>query len=267
MGRIRMNWRQDLSAPRLSAQDMAAAQLKVAGLTGRAGTDPLVDEARQAAIARAQSAEAKATYNLQKEIETDRQKTAFYNGLQELETNLRARGMPIGTQGHAEAFAAYAHEFPLARSASDVVQTLKLHALVNDDQAALAQRLRDMSPPPEKIAQRYATVKGNVSQYEQALTGDIERQKQSNIQAKAANVPYNPVLDDASRKINAALQGSKIEAAQLETMFPQLAPQQQDTTQAVAPQAAPAATPVPNATPTPTPVHLGRYNPQTGEFE
>src|SRR4029077_10337905 len=149
-------------------------------------------------IDRASAAEAKARYDLTKQIETDRQRTAFYNGLQELEQNLSQRGFGIGTREHAEAFAAYAHEFPLARSSTDVNQTLKLHAIVNDEQAALKQRILELSPPPEKISERYSRVKGNLSDAEQALAFDVERQKQSNITAKKANEPYNPILDKDS---------------------------------------------------------------------
>lgn len=103
---------------------------------------PLEQQARQAQIDRASAAEAKARYDLGKQIETDRQKTAFYNGLQELESNLNQQGYGIGTKQHSEAFAAYAHAFPLARSSADVDKTLQLHAKVNDDQAALSQRLQ-----------------------------------------------------------------------------------------------------------------------------
>ncbi len=103
---------------------------------------PLENEARQAQIDRANASEAKARYDLNKQIETDRQTSAFYNGLQELESSLNQRGYDIGSREHAEAFAAYAHEFPLARSASDVQQTLKIHSLIHDDQAALTNRMQ-----------------------------------------------------------------------------------------------------------------------------
>jgi len=119
--------------PNLSQQNAANARL---------AQFPLEDQARQAQIDRANASEAKARYDLGKQIETDRQKTAFYNGLQELESGLNSQGYGIGTKQHAEAFAAYAHAFPLARSSADVDKTLQLHAKVNDDQAALSQRLQ-----------------------------------------------------------------------------------------------------------------------------
>ncbi len=145
--------------------DMTRQNAVNAGIGLRIQASQLQDQAREAQIARSQSSDAKAQYQLQKEIETDRQKAAFYNGLQELESNLNAQGHKIGSQGHAEAFAAYAHEFPLARSASDVQQTLKLHSQIADDQAALKQRMNAMNPPPEKIAQRYAKVQGDISTF------------------------------------------------------------------------------------------------------
>ncbi len=98
--------------------------------------------AAEAQPAPSQSLEAEARYRLNKEIETDRQRTAFYNGLQELESELNKRGYPIGTKEHAEAYAAYASVFPLARSLPDVDQVLKLHAAVHDDQAALERRIK-----------------------------------------------------------------------------------------------------------------------------
>jgi hypothetical protein len=146
-------------------QAMQMAEQQRRTMSGSRMIDPLVDQARQAQIDRANASEAKAQYELSKQIETDRQRTAFYNGLNELETHLNNNGAPIGTRQHAEAFSAYAHEFPLARSSTDVQNALKIHALVNDDQAALKQRMLELSPPPEKIAQRYAKVQGDIATF------------------------------------------------------------------------------------------------------
>jgi hypothetical protein len=173
--------------------------------------DPLVDQARQAQIDRANASEAKAQYELSKQIETDRQRTAFYNGLNELETHLNNNGAPIGTRQHAEAFSAYAHEFPLARSSADVQNALKIHALVNDDQAALKQRMLQLSPPPEKIAQRYAKVQGDVSAFQAAS----KVEEAANIAAGKANVPFSKSSD---------LAGATREAELLERAYPQLVP-------------------------------------------
>jgi len=186
-------------------------------INARLGQFPLEQEARQAQIDRATAAEAKARYDLTKQIETDRQRTAFYNGLQELEQNLNRSGFGIGTREHAEAFAAYAHEFPLARSSADVNQTLKLHAIVNDDQAALKQRMLELSPPPEKIAQRYARVQGDIQQF----TDDAKQVEADNIKKGLADQPYPKAP---------LLHAAQTEAQILEQQYPQLA-SQQDTAQ------------------------------------
>lgn len=141
MPTARYNWRTNLSQPRFTPDQLEAQRLRNAASQNKLQLFPLEQEAKAAQLARTQGEEAKARYQLQKEIETDRQKAAFYNGLQELESNLNAQGFGIGTKQHAEAFAAYAHAFPLARSSADVNKTLELHAKVNDDQAALSQRI------------------------------------------------------------------------------------------------------------------------------
>ena len=164
MPRRRFTERYGLPAPAVQAPVLPDLSRQNA-VNARLGQFPLEQEARQAQIDRATASEAKARYDLTKQIETDRQRTAFYNGLQELEQNLTRSGYGIGTREHAEAFASYAHEFPLARSSTDVNQTLKLHAIVNDDQAALKQRMLQLSPPPEKIAQRYAKVQGDIATF------------------------------------------------------------------------------------------------------
>ncbi len=234
-------------------------------INARVGQIPLQNEVREAQLARAQAAESNARYNLTKKIETDRQRTAFYNGLEELETNLNKQGMGIGTRGHAEAFAAYAHEFPLARSSADVQQALKLHSLVADDQAALKARMLEMMPPPEKIAQRYARVQGDIKGFQ-----DLSKvEEAANVSKKLADVPFSKAPD---------LHAAQREAELLERSYPQLRPQQTtETNQAVvtptvspatqAPVFTPSPSPEATATQTQTPTHLGRYNPDTGEFE
>jgi hypothetical protein len=240
-------------------------------VNARLGQFPLEQEARQAQIDRASASEAKARYDLTKQIETDRQRTAFYNGLQELEQNLSQRGFGIGTPQHAEAFAAYAHEFPLARSSADVNQTLKLHATVNDEQAALKQRMLELSPPPEKIAQRYARVQGDIQQF----TDESAQREAANIAAGKANVQYTN-----APKLHAA----QTEAQLLERQYPQLSPNgtsETDTTQA--PSTAPVPTMdtqviTPDATdtstpsaavvaPSVTPVPVQAATPQAGDIQ
>jgi hypothetical protein len=270
MGR-RTNWRQDLSQPRpvqltdLSSQNLANARL---------AQFPLEQQAREASISRAAAAEAHARYQLGKEIETDRQRTAFYNGLQELEKNLNAQGLPIGTKGHAEAYAAYAHEFPLARSSSDVDQTLKLHAVVNDDQAALAQRMQQkidageavglqpegasfikggdvdvrFSKPgtaiPGNVAQRHARVQGQI----QGFTDESAQQQAANIAAGKANVPYTNAN---------LLHAAQVESALLEQRFPGLVQPQAAASPDQRDQPAPdqsVSAPMPTDTPSAMPV-------------
>jgi len=271
-GRFSSRYRLPVAAPAAPALPDLSRQNAI---NARLGQFPLENEARQAQLDAAQAREAKARYDLSKQIETDRQRTAFYNGLNELETSLTQRGFGIGSREHAEAFASYAHEFPLARSSADVQNTLKVHALVADDQAALKQRMNELLPPPEKIAQRYARVAGTVDQYEAELKGDIARQAKAN--AGTPNVPYNPAFDPAAATIWGNLQGAKQEKNQIEQAYPQM---NQQPTNVEVPSPAPAvqqnSTPAlpttaiaPNDTvvPTPTPTHLGRYNPQTGEFD
>ncbi len=266
--------------PQKSAPIVLPDMSRQNAINARLGQFPLENEARQAQMDAAQAREAKARYDLSKQIETDRQRTAFYNGLNELEQNLSKRGYGIGSREHAEAFASYAHEFPLARSSADVQNTLKVHALVADDQAALKQRMNQLLPPPEKIAQRYARVKGTVDQYEAELKGDITRQATANKGTR--DVPYNPAFDTAAATIAGNLSGAKSELNQLTQAYPNLvqptnAEQPQPvvpTAQPVVPNPAPtAALPSPTIAPndtvttTPTPTHLGTYNPATGEFD
>lgn len=234
-GRKRFTERYNLPAARPAAPTLPDLSRQNA-VNARIGQFPLENEARQAQMDAAQAREAKARYDLSKQIETDRQRTAFYNGLQELETNLSKQGMGIGTRGHAEAFAAYAHEFPLARSSADVQHALKLHSLVNDDQAALKARMVGILPPPEKIAQRYARVQGTLNQYQTALQADIKRQEKANIDAKLPNVPYNPNLDNESRIINSNIAGAQTESGFLERSYPQLQPTDQVQTAPANPQ-------------------------------
>ncbi len=149
-GRKRFTERYNLPTARAAAPalqpfpkypDYQGQQLRDALATERLNQIPLQNAAREAQIAHARASEAEVRVRIRKQINTDNQKAAFYDGLQELESNLDARGMPIGSKGHSEAFAAYAHEFPLARSTKSVQDYLKLHSAVNDDQAALTQRM------------------------------------------------------------------------------------------------------------------------------
>jgi len=206
---------------------------------------------------------------LNKQIETDRQKTAFYNGLAELESNLNKMDAPIGTQKHAEAFATYAHEFPLARASADVDRTLQLHAKVADDQAAFTNRLRELSPPPEQVSQRYSKLQGSIIAHQEGS----KKEEVANRKAGKAGVLYTKAPE---------LHSNQIEAASLERLFPQLvAPSAQPSVQPqqpaaptegqlVAPAATPATTPATTtvaAATTPAPVKQFKYNPQTGTLE
>lgn len=303
MPRARYNWRDNLSQPRYTPDQIQAQQLRNQAAQIRIDQAPLQQEAREAQLARAQGAEAQARYKLQKEIETDRQKAAFYNGLQELESTLEQRGWRIGTKEHAEAFASYAHAFPLARSSADVNKTLEIHAKVNDDQAALSQRIQTaLGAVPEGYTPKGLTVTGTGQPSVQFSTGEVpEKVKlrygflQSNItghlseaqkQAGKATLPDQPY--EHAGQLNANVD----EANFLREQYPDLPPVKglimSDTGMGIpkagkqpsADIAAPTATPTvaPTATPTPaesqdvaaptaTPKHLGRYNPQTGEFE
>ncbi len=288
---------------------------------------PLENEARQAQIDRANASEAKARYDLNKQIETDRQSAAFYNGLQELEQNLNQHGYGIGTKEHAEAFAAYAHEFPLARSSSDVQQTLKLHALVHDDQATLTNRMQQSIAAGQALGlqpQGASFVKGgNVDvRFTQPTATDTEGSDPEAELYKSRGLtkaqflnPLNAkqgVVNDkgdfttnfAPGQLANAIQfqaGSKSndEQAPVTHVMPlaefnnyrqglgqqpvpafqysgpsptpndQVAPT--PTVAPVQPSPTPDQTPIYTPSPSPeatqTPVHLGRYNPATGEFE
>ncbi len=180
-------------------------------------------------------------------------------------------------------------------------QNTFLDRLKSREDAKAATRIS--GPPPEKIAQRYARVQGTLDQYQTALDSDIKRQEATNIAAKIEKAPYNPNLDNESRVINSNLTGARTEAQFLEQSYPQLTGQVQQTQSVAAPTPEPSATPspapsdqtpqepgfnipilantapatVPVGTPSPspeattapatTPVHLGKYNPETGEFE
>lgn len=230
-GTVRYNWRNNLSAPRYSPDQIEAQRLRNEAAQNRLNQFPLEQASKEAQFARVQGEEAKARYQLQKEIETDRQKAAFYNGLQELETNLNAQGFGIGTKQHAEAFAAYAHAFPLARSSADVNKTLALHAKINDDQAALTQRVqrvlgavpqgytpRDLTltasgqpsirfgtnVPPERVAARYANLQGMIASHNELMA-----------QEAAAN-------PDKPYSLMPRFQAAQTEAAMLERQYPGL---------------------------------------------
>jgi hypothetical protein len=244
-------WQDNLSVDRYTPDELLTADLRRQRLQQEVAQHPLESEIKQYNLYHSMSQDAKARYDLQKEIETDRQRTAFYNGLQELEDGLRQRGYAIGSREHAEAFATYAHEFPLARSSADVQNVLKTHATIADEQAALEQRMRAMSPVPEKIAQRYSGVVGDVVQHEAELAGDIARQRQKNIEAKKEGVDYNPSFDVTAAQIAGKLAGARAEKASFERVYPQLAQPtpSEITAPAQAAAVAPAETPAPAATP------------------
>ncbi len=288
---------------------------------------PLENEARQAQIDSAQAREAKARYDLSKQIETDRQKAAFYNGLQEVESYLDSKGYKIGTKEHAEAFAAYAHEFPLARSTKSVQDTLKVHALVADDQAALTQRLQTSIDAGKALGltpQGASFVKGgNVDvRFTQPGAADAEGSDPEaelfksrgltkaqflnplNAKQGVINDKNDFVTNFAPGQVANAIQfqagSSKTDESKAVTHVmplqefnayrqglgqqplpafqysgPTPAPTVAPTPATVQPSATPDQTPIytpspsPEATATPdaTPIHLGRYNPATGEFE
>lgn len=273
MPTARYNWRTNLSQPRFTPDQLEAQRLRNAASQNKLQLFPLEQEAKSAQLARTQGEEAKARYQLQKEIETDRQKAAFYNGLQELEANLNQQGFGIGTKQHAEAFAAYAHAFPLARSSADVNKTLELHAKVNDDQAALSQRIqtalgavpqgyqpKDITMTatgqpsirfantnqavPEKVALRYG-----------ALTSSITAHlAQADAQARAATQPDQPYAKADELNANVA------QANFLRGRYPDLEPVKgliDSSDGMLIPKAGLTATPVasapPQATATPTP--------------
>ncbi len=270
----RRTWRDELSADRYDQGQLESQALRQQLLEQQVANLPLSREEQQLKFTHAQSQEAKARYDLNKEIETDRQRTAFYNGLQEVESYLNNNGAPIGTQKHAEAFAAYAHEFPLARSSADVQQMLKLHANINDDQAALTQRIAarqaaaqaaapgqkaelssitESGEPtlrfksaevPEEAILRYGKMKGDVAQNEALLLHDIKRQAEAN---QTPNIPYNPAFDEKSAKIAGDLAASKAELGILTQKHPQLIQSAVPMTTAQTQPAADIVAPAPNA--------------------
>jgi len=155
-------------------------------------------------------------------------------------------------------------------------------------------------PAPEKIIQRYAHVVGAMEQRAAEQQADIKRQEGLNVAARKENVPYNPTYDVTSASISGGLKGYRTEKERLEAAYPQLNPNNSPSAQPAGAvpttsQAAPAATPsvqqqdpesmpwnipgvqspdvtitpspTPEATTPPAPVHLGTYNPATGEFE
>src|SRR6266478_1318945 len=216
MGR-RSNWRQTLSQDRFTPEQVLGQQLLNQRRAEQLSQIPLQNELREAQLSRSQSTEAQGRYKLQKEIETDRQKAAFYNGLQELESSLNSRGFPIGTKEHAEAFAAYAHEFPLARSSADVDKTLAVHAKVNDDQAALTQRIQTAigavpegykpqdvtitatgapsirfgsGAPNQQAIDRYAKLQGMITSHLEGAAGEATMNAGKNI----SNKPYTQAI-------------------------------------------------------------------------
>lgn len=245
----RTRWQDNLSVDRFTPDELLTADLRRQRLQQQIQQAPLEQQLKEFQLTRSQSQEAKARYDLQKEIETDRQKTAFYNGLQELEAGLRDRGYGIGSKEHAEAFATYAHEFPLARSAADVQQTLKVHAVIADEQAALEARMRELAPAPEKIGERYARVQGQI----QGFTDESAKEEAENIKHKLPDVPFTQ-----APKLHAA----QAEAALLEKQYPVLKP-----TEPAAEITAPAQEAV-SAPVTETPaLKRFKYNPETGDLE
>jgi hypothetical protein len=182
----RRRWQDNLSVDRFTPDELLTRDLHQQRLQQQISQAPLEQQLKEFQLTRSQSQEAKARYDMNKEIETDRQKSAFYNGLQELESSLAARGAPIGTKAHAEAFAAYAHEFPLARSSSDIDQTLKLHAAVHDDQAALTTRMA--------TAEAAARAAGQIPEgMDVTATGEINlRTKPNNPEAQLLGYGYSP---------------------------------------------------------------------------
>lgn len=293
--KARYNWRDNLSQPRAlpveTLDQTTARNLAIA----RASQFPLENEARQAQLARSVAAEAKSRYELSKQIETDRQRTAFYNGLQELESNLDQRGFPIGTREHAEAFAAYAHAVPLARSSKDVQDYLKLHAAIADDQAALTDRIKNAKSAVEAAGERPREFiigqKGEVGVH----TGQpMDARKAFDTELKGLNLNYQdfelgdwkPNVDKSGNTVSMFREITPANATSKSfvTLKPETYQRLQQTYNTLsqsngAATPAPAVTPVataapdttvatpPGATAAPEAKHLGRYNPQTGEFE
>ncbi len=214
-----------------------------------------------------------------------------------------------------------AAQFPLASRHPEASKHLEFLSHEADKQNTFLDRLkaredakstaRMSGPVPEKIAQRYAKLQGDIVNYEGLRKADYARQAKAN--AGTENVPYNPTFDDAAAKISAPLAASYRDAEILQNAYPQLnqlsqgrqiqqiqsevntpSPQpspepsptpdtrpvqgfdipilantapQPSSTPISTPSPSPEATATTEPLPTQTPVHLGKYNPETGEFE
>src|SRR6266446_5478486 len=185
-GRRGGNWRSDLSVDRFTPDELLSQDLRQQRLQQQVDISPLEEQYKRYQIVHMQAEVAKAQNDMRNETQTQQERAAFYNGLDELKNYLNANGAPVGTRQHAEAFATYAAQFPLARSSADIQKELETHGKVADDQAALEQRIRALAPAPEKIAERYANVQGKIVEHEALLQGDIARQAAAN---KKPNTP------------------------------------------------------------------------------
>jgi hypothetical protein len=229
----RRRWQDQLSVDRFTPDELLTRDLQQQRLQQQISQAPLQQQLKEFQLTRAQSAEAKAQYDMNKEIQTDRQKAAFYNGLPELENGLAQMGHQIGSRGHAEAFASYAGQFPLARSSSDIQETLKTHGKIADDQAAFDQRLRQFAPPPEKIAERYSLLQGSIIQHQTQAKAELAAKLAGgtigkNTFTKGDTSPYSGT---------AALLGNQFEARSLEQNYPTLLSPEEQAKRAAVKQA------------------------------
>ncbi len=236
---------------------------------------------------------------------TLRQGAAFYAAKPVLEKYLRDNNLPVGSPGHAEAYANFAAQFPYAlRYLPDVAKTVQEHAEVHDLKSKLDQSLQALrgaqlgpgesgtvnaagepsvssrAPVDQQVVARYSKVQGELSGAKALQTSEIARQAKAN--AGTPNVPYNPA-DPLAVPIEARITAAETESNLLRQHLPALTSAAQPAaasqqTAAPIPTAAPVATPdatpipensqgVPQPQPAAAPTHLGRYNPDTGNFE
>ncbi len=114
-------------------------------------------------LARLQHAQAQQEFEGRAQLDAERtqantlrQGAAFYAAKPVLEKYLRDNNLPVGSPGHAEAYANFAAQFPYAlRYLPDVAKTVQEHAEVHDLKAKLNNALSVMPPgttAPEVIA-------------------------------------------------------------------------------------------------------------------
>lgn len=243
---------------------------------------PLNDALKVAQLQKAQAQlefEGRAQLDAERtQANTLRQGAAFYAAKPVLEKYLRDNNMPVGSPGHAEAYANFASQFPFAlRYLPDVAKTVQEHAEVHDLKAKMDQAIKAVPegqrvsgvtlgtnqqvgiqtrpaemPPDEKTVLSYATTQSKLAGAKSLQQAEIARQAKANT---TPNTPYNPMDTsqgtNSAASIEASIKAHEIASSILEKQYPQLpalaAAQQKTNTPAPPVTAAPAATPAPQS--------------------